>query len=51
MSSKEIQRIVCPKCGAEHDFEVWSRINTELDPDSRSMSYIPVSITIWERSS
>lgn len=32
MSSKEIQRIVCPKCGAEHDFEVWSRINTELDP-------------------
>ena len=32
MSSKEIQRIVCPKCGAEHDFEVWSSINTELDP-------------------
>ena len=32
MSSKEIQRIVCPECGAEHDFEVWSRINTELDP-------------------
>ena len=33
MSSKEVQRIRCPKCGAEHDFVIWTRINTELDPD------------------
>lgn len=33
MSSKEIQRIRCPKCGAEHDFAIWTRINTDLDPD------------------
>ena len=33
MSSKEVQRIRCPKCGAEHDFAIWTRINTELDPD------------------
>ena len=35
MSSKEVQRIRCPKCGAEHDFAIWTRINTELDPDLR----------------
>lgn len=33
MSSKEVQRIRCPKCGAEHDFAIWTRINTDLDPD------------------
>ena len=33
MSSKEVQRIRCPKCGAEHDFAIWTRINTALDPD------------------
>ena len=33
MSSKEVQRIRCPKCGAEHDFDIWTRINTDLDPD------------------
>ena len=32
MSEKEIKRIRCPKCGAEHDFEIWLRINTDLDP-------------------
>lgn len=32
MSEKEIKRIRCPKCGAEHDFEIWIRINTDLDP-------------------
>ena len=32
MSEKEIQRIRCPKCGAEHDFEMWIRVNTDLDP-------------------
>ena len=33
MSEKEIKRIKCPKCGALHDFEIWVRINTDLDPD------------------
>ena len=33
MSEKQIQRIRCPKCGGEHDFTIWNRINTELDPD------------------
>lgn len=33
MSSKEIQKIKCPACGAEHEFEIWPRINTDLDPD------------------
>ena len=32
MSEKEIKRIKCPKCGALHDFEIWVRINTDLDP-------------------
>lgn len=32
MSEKEIQRIKCPKCGALHDFEMWVRVNTDLDP-------------------
>lgn len=32
MSEREIQRIKCPKCGAEHDFEIWPRVNTDLDP-------------------
>ena len=32
MSEKEIKRIKCPKCGALHDFEIWIRINTDLDP-------------------
>lgn len=32
MSAKEIQKIRCPGCGAEHDFEIWTRINTDLDP-------------------
>ena len=32
MSEREIQRIKCPKCGAEHDFEIWTRVNTDLDP-------------------
>lgn len=32
MSEREIQRIKCPKCGAEHDFEMWLRVNTDLDP-------------------
>ena len=32
MSEKEIQRIKCPKCGSEHDFEIWTRVNTDLDP-------------------
>ena len=33
MSSKKIEKIRCPKCGHEHDFTIWSSINTELDPD------------------
>ena len=32
MSEREIQRIKCPKCGGEHDFEIWTRVNTDLDP-------------------
>ena len=32
MSEREIQRIKCPVCGAEHDFEIWTRVNTDLDP-------------------
>ena len=32
MSEKEIKRIKCPKCGALHDFEIWVRVNTDLDP-------------------
>ena len=32
MSEREIQRIKCPACGAEHDFEIWVRVNTDLDP-------------------
>ena len=32
MSEREIQRIKCPKCGGEHDFEIWTRGNTDLDP-------------------
>lgn len=32
MSEREIQRIKCPGCGAEHDFEIWPRVNTDLDP-------------------
>lgn len=32
MSSREIQKIKCPGCGAEHSFEIWPRINTDLDP-------------------
>ena len=32
MSEREIQRIKCPKCGSEHDFEIWTRVNTDLDP-------------------
>ena len=32
MSEREIQKIKCPKCGSEHDFEIWTRVNTDLDP-------------------
>ena len=35
MSEKEIKRIRCPKCGAEHDFEIWLRINTDLDQEKK----------------
>ena len=33
MSEKRIEKIRCPKCGAEHEFTIWNRINTALDPD------------------
>ena len=35
MSEKRIEKIRCPKCGGEHEFTIWNRINTELDPDLR----------------
>lgn len=35
MSEKRIEKIRCPKCGMEHEFTVWNRINTALDPDLR----------------
>ena len=56
MSSKEVQRIRCPKCGAEHDFAIWTRINIRRFAaencseryvrlaDSRSMWYTLVCI-------
>ena len=33
MSSHSVEKIMCPKCGQESDFMVWSSINTVLDPE------------------
>ena len=35
MSSQRSEKITCPGCGKEHDFEMWNSLNTMLDPDMK----------------
>lgn len=35
MSSQKSEKITCPGCGKEHDFEMWNSLNTMLDPDMK----------------
>ena len=35
MSSQRSEKIICPGCGEEHDFEMWNSLNTMLDPDMK----------------
>lgn len=35
MSLQRSEKITCPGCGEEHDFEMWNSLNTMLDPDMK----------------
>lgn len=35
MSKHKMEKIACPNCGKENDFQVWESINTVLDPDMK----------------
>ena len=35
MSKHHIEKVTCPSCHHEGDFEVWDSINTVLDPEMK----------------
>lgn len=35
MSKHHMEKITCPSCHHEGDFEVWDSINTVLDPEMK----------------
>ncbi len=35
MSRHHIEKVTCPSCHHEGDFEVWDSINTALDPEMK----------------
>lgn len=47
MSRHHIEKVTCPSCHHEGDFELWDSINTALDPEmkekvlNQSISFIP----------
>ena len=46
MSRHHIEKVTCPSCHHEGDFELWDSINTALDPEMRRylinlFSFIP----------
>ena len=47
MSKHHIEKVTCPSCHHEGDFEVWDSINTVLDPEMKEkylislFSFIP----------
>ena len=45
MSKHHIEKVTCPSCHHEGDFEVWDSINTVLDP---AMKEKVLNQSIWE---
>lgn len=35
MSKHSMEKITCPNCGKEDDFQIWESINTVIDPDMK----------------
>ena len=35
MSRHHIEKVTCPSCHQEGDFELWDSINTALDPEMK----------------
>ena len=48
MSRHHIEKVTCPSCHHEGDFELWDSINTALDPEMKekvlNLSHIPVPV-------
>ena len=41
MSRHHIEKVTCPSCHHEGDFELWDSINTALDPEMKEKDKLP----------
>ena len=47
MSKHHIEKVTCPSCHHEGDFEVWDSINTVLDPAMKEKVLNPVYFPLY----
>ena len=50
MSRYHIEKVTCPSCHHEGDFELWDSINTALDPEMKEKVLLRMHSTVMRLS-
>ena len=49
MSRHHIEKVTCPSCHHEGDFELWDSINTALDPEMKEKAHCALYTVLQEK--